>query len=160
MSNTCFLVASASEARLYEANRGQLIRENERGEHALSLIKELTHRASRQKVFDLVSDRAGSYPRRGSIHGNGSMGKNSTFAEPTNPKELEAERFARELAQELDNRRLNAPWRDVFIVAEPHFQGLVNKYLSRSLHQMVTSIEKDYTHLPQRDLVRQLVAQL
>ncbi|CAN5410684.1 hypothetical protein BH10PSE19_BH10PSE19_11580 [soil metagenome] len=160
MSNTCFLVANSSEAKIYEAYRGRLIRENEKGEDVLNLIKALTHEESRKKVSDLVSDKSGNYPRKGSIASNGSTGTSGTFAEPTNPKELEAERFARILAHELDSLRYNAHWNDVFIVAAPHFQGLVNKYLSSPLQHLVTTIEKDYTHLNARKLAKQLVAQL
>ncbi|WP_432472899.1 host attachment protein [Amphritea sp. HPY] len=136
MNNTWVLVANASTAHLYATER--------LGEE-MSVLKEFSHSESRAKGSTLASDRPGSNQSRGSSMG--SMG------DPLDPKEFEAERFATELAKEMDKGRVNRDFRRLVLVAVPHFQGLLKSHLNNHTRAMVVnSINKDFTAFGTREL--------
>ena len=129
MDNTWVLVANASEAHLYATER--------LGEE-MSVVKDYEHPQSRAKGTSLASDKPGSYQGYGSSRG--SMG------DAVDPKTYEAERFADELANELDRGRTANAYRRLALVAEPHFQGLLKAHLNEHTRALVVnSINKDFT---------------
>lgn len=136
MDNTWVLVANASEAHLYATERI--------GEE-MSIRKDFAHPESRAKGSTLASDRPGA-----------SQGKNSnvgTRGDPEDPKHYEAERFASELADELDKGRTSKAYRRLVLVAAPHFHGLLKAQLNEHTLAMVENhINKDYTDCNARDL--------
>jgi protein required for attachment to host cells len=136
MSVTWILVANASQARLFE-NLGP--------KKGLRLMKAMEHPESREKAANLVSDRVGNFQGSGS------------YAQPTDPKHHEMDRFALEIAHELESgRATNAFARLVLVVSAP-FIGRVRQHLNEHLRGKVSdSIEKDYTKLPEKDLAGQL----
>jgi protein required for attachment to host cells len=126
------MVANASQAKLY-ANNGP--------KKGLQLVKELLHPESREKAANLVSDRIGNYAGSGS------------YAQPTDPKEHEAERFALELSRELEDGRVKNAYEKLIVVASSHFMGLLNQRISGQVKNKVAEfIEKDYTRLPVKEL--------
>jgi protein required for attachment to host cells len=132
MSVTWIMVANASQAKLY-ANNGP--------KKGLQLVKELLHPESREKAANLVSDRIGNYAGSGS------------YAQPTDPKEHEAERFALELSRELEDGRVKNAYEKLIVVASSHFMGLLNQRISGQVKNKVAEfIEKDYTRLPVKEL--------
>lgn len=132
MSITWIMVANASQAKLF-ANHGP--------KKGLQLVKELVHPESREKAANLVSDRVGNYAGSGS------------YAQPTDPKHHEAERFALELAHELEHGRVNNAYERLILIASTPFMGLLNGRLSQQVRQRISeSINKDYTHVPAREL--------
>ncbi|HRH82081.1 MAG TPA: host attachment protein [Thiobacillaceae bacterium] len=132
MSVTWIMVANASQAKLY-SNTGP--------KKGLQLLKELEHPESREKAANLVSDRIGNFAGSGS------------YAQPTNPKEHEAERFALELTRELEDGRVNNAYEKLILVASSHFMGLLNQRMPGQLKNKVAdTIEKDYTRLPIKEL--------
>lgn len=134
MPNTWLIVANASQATLYET---------ESHPSTLKLLKEFIHPASRAKGSDLASDRPGHFQAEargmeGTTHGS--------FNEPIDPKEYEQERFAIELARELDAGRTANRYKNLIIVASPHFHGVLNKHMNEHVAGMVSRhVEKDYT---------------
>lgn len=142
---TWLLVGNASRARLFETQARP---------KTLKLLKEYLHPPSREKGEDLASDRPGHYQgeakgMEGSTHG--------AFNEPTNPKEYEHERFAMELAKELNDGRTQNRFGNLMIVASPHFHGLLNQHLNDHVAKMVSShINKDYTDLDEDKLLEAL----
>ena len=78
----------------------------------------------------------------------------------TNPKEQDAIRFAREVANHLEQGRVGNRFDRLVVVAEPHFLGLLRKATKPALEQMITlEIDKDLSkateqeireHLPER----------
>lgn len=134
MTNTWLIVANASQATLYET---------ETPPKSLKLLKEFLHPASRAKGNELASDRPGHFHAdargmEGTTHG--------AFNEPIDPKDYEQERFAIELAKELDAGRTTNSYDNLIIVASPHFHGLLNKHMNEHVAGMVSRhIEKDYT---------------
>ncbi len=132
MSVTWIMVANASQAKLY-ANHGP--------KKGLQLVKELEHPESREKAANLVSDRVGNFQGSGS------------YAQPTPPKEHEAERFAQEISRELEEGRVNNAYERLILISSAHFMGLLNNRLTGHVRNKVTqSIEKDYTRLPIKEL--------
>jgi protein required for attachment to host cells len=140
MASTWIVVANASTATVYC---------NEGPNKGLTRVKVLEHAASREKGADLVSDRPGHFQGRGNGHG--------AYNPAKMPKEVEAERFALEIARELDQGRTRNAYQRVILVASPHFLGLVNHQLDPHVRQMVSdSIEKDYTKLTEKELAGHL----
>jgi len=138
MSVTWIMVANASQAKLF-ANHGP--------KKGLQLIKELMHPESREKTSNLVSDRSGA--NSGPGHG--------AFIQATDPKHHEAERFAQEVARELDDGRVRNAYDRLILVASAPFMGLVNGCLPGQVRSKVSeSIDKDYTRLPMKELTGHL----
>lgn len=136
MSTTWVMVANASHAKLF-TNKGP--------NKGLELIKELEHPESREKAAGLVSDRIGNYAGSGS------------YAQPTSPKEHEADRFALEIAHELEQGRVNNAYEKLVVVTSAHFMGLLNGRISQQVKNLISeSINKDYTHLPVKELAGHL----
>ncbi|MCP5277222.1 MAG: host attachment protein [Thiobacillus sp.] len=138
MSVTWIMVANASQAKLF-ANHGP--------KKGLQLLKEFMHPESREKTSNLVSDRSGA--NSGPGHG--------AFIQATDPKHHEAERFAQEVARELDDGRVKNAYDRLILVASAPFMGLVNNCLPGQVRSKVSeSIDKDYTRLPVKDLAGHL----
>jgi protein required for attachment to host cells len=136
MAMTWILVANASSARLFDKGASS---------KSLNLIGEFSHPESRQKGSELASDRPGHYQSKGTAHG--------AFTESSNPKELEADRFAQELVNKLEQGRVNNEWQDVIVIAPPHFHGLINKHLPTMIKDKIkSSFSKDYTNLTEKEL--------
>jgi protein required for attachment to host cells len=136
MSITWIMVANASQAKLF-ANHGP--------NKGLELVRELVHPESREKAANLVSDRTGNFAGSGS------------YAQPTDPKQHEAERFALEVAHELEHGRTKNAYERLILVASAPFLGLLNSRLSAQVQQKISdSINKDYTHLPVKELAGHL----
>jgi protein required for attachment to host cells len=153
MSYTWILIANASQARIYSIQKAKLFISNHQYENCLDFITELEHEKSRKKTGELITDRLGSYQT--------SQGGHGSYVEPTDPKEVEADRFAKEIAEVLDQGRLKGEYEELVIVATPHFQGLLKKHLNHVLSRMISNtIEKDYTQYKERELAQQLREQL
>ena len=136
MSTTWILVANASQAKLY-TNSGP--------KKGLELLKELLHPESREKAANLVSDRPGHIQGHGNGHGS--------YVPATDPKENEADRFALELARELEDGRTSNAYDRLIIAASSPFLGMLNGRLSSQVKgKLAESIEKDYTRLPVKEL--------
>lgn len=144
MNNTWVLVANASEARLFNLVKSDL-----------EPLESFSHDASRMKGEELASDRPGAYQSDINREGHGS------YAEPTDPKEYEKDRFARELAGFLNKARSENKFNKLVIVASPHFHGLVNTHLEHESSQKVSHhIEKDYTQVEDREMLDTLLPYL
>ena len=144
MTNTWVLVANASEARLFNLLKSDLER-----------VNSFSHEQSRMKGEELASDRPGAYQSDVNREGHGS------YAEPTDPKEYEKDRFARELADVLNKARSENRFNELVIVASPHFHGLINQHLDdESRHKVGHHIEKDYTQVKDGDMLDTLLPHL
>ncbi|MDO8953896.1 MAG: host attachment protein [Gammaproteobacteria bacterium] len=143
MHNDWLIVANASYARIFDVKRAKA------KPSELSLVKEIHHPASRMRKQDLVSDKPGIY-KASRITGGG-------HSQDTNPKTVEMDRFAKELAQLIDHARTLNQFERLTITASPQFYGLLDKYLSGSIKDLLTRVvKKDYTGVVQRDLQRLL----
>jgi protein required for attachment to host cells len=138
MNNTLWiLVADSCEAKVFATEK---VNDDWR------LIKEFHHTEGHKKDIDLVSDKSGNFP-------NISRGS-SSFSEPTDPKEAEAELFARHLAEELRLAHARNEFHRLVVVAPPRFHGLLKKSCeSHVLKLIIKHLEKDYTKVKQYELI-------
>jgi protein required for attachment to host cells len=136
MSTTWILVANASRARLFEntgINKG------------LRLVSEFEHPASRMKGVDLVSDRPGHSPRSGNSQG---------ARQPAiDPKQNEAEHFAKDIANTLEMGRGQNGYERLIVAAAAPFLGVLKKHLSEGVSSLMSdSVNKDLTQVPLQEL--------
>lgn len=140
---TWVLIADASKARLYIMHKARMLQQLNHTKN-LELIGEFTHSNSRKKNADLVSDRTGEF-------GSGGFVESSA-------KVKEAEYFAKELLQHIENGRVDNQFRDLIIVAPPTFIGMINKHMPKEVDKLIfKTIEKDYTQLNEKDLEQSLI---
>ena len=140
MSTTWILVANASKARLF-SNQGP--------KKGLHLVKEFNHPESREKASALVSDRPG--------HNQSSGGGHGSFVPASTPKQNEVEKFALELAKELDQGRASNSYARLIVVASSPFMGDLSSRLTSHVRGMISeSIEKDYTRASDKELTGHL----
>ncbi len=141
MTTSWILVANASTAHLYRSPRAKLVN----GAFSLDPIAEYGHPESRKKCADLKSDKCGH-----SGHG--------TFVVATDAKEVEAEHFAKQLADKLEDGRVDNEFQDLIVAAPPQFHGRLHKHLNHQLNNMISVwIDKDYTKIEnERNLLTQL----
>lgn len=140
MSVTWVLVANASSACLYE-NGGP--------GKGLRKVRVFDHAASRAKRAQLVTDTTG-HGRSGAVRGIG-------HERATDPRRLEAERFAGELVGELETARRTRSFDRLVLAASPAFMGRLRRQLPAPLaRSLVLSVERDYTRAEPRRLQRAL----
>jgi|688.fasta_scaffold257227_2 protein required for attachment to host cells len=141
MRTTWILIANSSTARIFQAAKTT---------KDMKLICEIDHPESREKAVNLVSDLPGRYRKS-------SSSPLSVYEEPTNPKQVEVERFAHQLAHELNEGRNLNKYHDLIIIAPAHFQGLLNKTFNTHVKNLITiTLDKDYTRLKQHELLNYL----
>lgn len=139
--STWILIANSSVAHCYTYDPKKFAK----GEIRLDKIASHTHPESRKKDADLITDRAGYFK-------SGDLGHGSYESE-TDPKELEAEIFARELADKLDASCQQKEFTQMILVSPPHFFGILNKHFSKNLlNHICKTIQKDYTKAPIKEL--------
>jgi len=113
--------------------------------HQLKLINEITNPTSKLKNSDLISDEPGHQTTGGSARG--------ACEWPNNPKEVEFDRFARKLAEELEVGRVTHKYTELIIAASPHINGLLNQHLNKHINQLViANIKKDLISLTEQEL--------
>jgi protein required for attachment to host cells len=141
-TTTWILVANASLAFLYES-RGRAA--------GIKLIRTFEHPSSRAKGADLISDRPGHATTSG-------RGDRRTAMEPnTNPRRHEQERFAHELARELDVAHAKRRYDKLVLTASAAFLGMVKSQLPKDVERsIIHSQNKDYTATPPAELATQL----
>ena len=155
-TTTWILVCDASRARLFaEAAPGR----------EFSLVASFEHPASRERARDLTTDANGRKPV-GGTHGGGVNGNRPggfhgrPGVEPdTNPKEVEAVKFARDLAGALE-KGFDAHLFDALIIsAPPHFLGLLKETIpDKIMKRLSHTIDKDFSLLQPRDVERRVRA--
>lgn len=138
---TWILIANSSVAHCYTFDQKKFAE----GEIRLDKIDSHYHPESRKKDGDLISDRAGYFK-------SGDLGHGS-YENETDPKEHEAELFAKELAQKLNSACEKKDFEDLVLVSPSHFYGILNKHFSKNMHGHIKkTIQKDYTKSPIKEL--------
>ncbi len=119
----------------------------------LQELESLVHPQSRLKESELVSDHAGKLSDKG---------QPGTHAAPsaTSAKEKEAELFARQLCQRLEQGRAQQQLERLVVIAAPDFLGLLRQQMGAALRALVVaeldknlataSAEQIRSHLPER----------
>jgi protein required for attachment to host cells len=130
MNGYWIVVADAARARIF------------RREKKFSPIEELDtllHPESRLRRDELVTDRPGQVQES---HGHGESANEPT----SDPKEVEAETFARELAAKLSHARAEGRFDHLVLVAGPRFLGRLRQRLDGDTRErVVAEIDKELT---------------
>ncbi len=144
------LVADASRARLFREDDAR---------KPFTLIDSLEHPESRARVRDLVSDVNGRKPTgmaRGggdAVTAAGSGSARPGAAPDTDPKTVEAEKFARTLADRLAKGLHEHAYQGLVIAAPPHFLGLLKQTLDHEVSKHLDiAIHKDLTQHERADI--------
>lgn len=120
-----------------------------KNEHQLTLVKKLNHFQSKLKGSELISDRPGHYQTYSTARG--------TYSSNEDPKEVEFEKFSREIAHELDKARKANQYNHLTLIAPPHMTGLINLHLDIHVKNCIkNNLIKDYVKLTERELLEML----
>ena len=132
------LIADAGRARIFSSDGNAL---------PLREVNGMIHPRSRVRGSELFTSRPGRVR-------TGPNGRNVSAMPPhTEPKEVEAVRFAQSLSQLLQRARHRGSFEQLAIAAPPHFLGLLRDRLDVQVRKcLVTCLNKDYTLTPSRDL--------
>ncbi len=143
------VIANAARARVLEEPGVQRGRQ-----HAYAHVADLVHPQSRQKGHDLADERPGHVQRLG-------FGLSGTaYAAHTDPREREHDRFAREVAQLLDDGVAAGRCAGLVLVASSPFLGHLKAHLgAQSKKAVLRTVDADYTALDDRELARRLATQ-
>ncbi|XXX73042.1 host attachment protein [Sorangium sp. So ce134] len=145
-----------------DASRAQLYREEPAGK-GFTLLESYNHDESRARVRDLMADAHGRKPN-GTPGGNGNIsGGGGTYlgrpgaAPDTDPKEVEKQKFAQELAEVLEKGLNEHAYDALVLIAPPHFLGLLRSTVSKQVSNRIeTSVDKDLSWLDEPRLTERL----
>lgn len=128
MSKIWVVAADSSRARFFTADKPA---------SALNEIETLSNPEARLHEGDLVSDRGGRGGNGGAMH-NYSTGNEA--------KQEAANRFAAEVCKHLEKGRNSHSFGKLYVMAAPHFLGLLRKHQSDALRGLVSDeIANDLT---------------
>lgn len=138
---TWVVVADSSRARIFESRQ-----------HGRELVEcdTLLHPEARLKTGEIMSDSEGMQTDR--------MGYGQRKSDPrTSPHEVEAEKFAGQLADYLDQHRTSHDFDEVVLAAPPEFLGQFRQRCDKQVEKLIShTVVKDYTQLTAGELVEQL----
>ena len=104
----------------------------------LEEIETLTHLEGRLHDREMTSD----FP--GKIKCNGKMGH--AFEQRTDPKQNESDKFARQIANYLEDAHNTNKFNQLLLIAEPSFLGLLRKNFSQPIRKLVAlELDKNIT---------------
>ncbi len=150
-----------------DASRARLFRTSSPKNDNWQLHESFEHGESRQHSRELMSDTNGRKPAghpvrvsHGGVVPSNAYGRVGV-APHTDPKEVEAQKFARLLAERLRHGIAAHEYDSVVIVAPPHFLGLVKSELDDEVGKHVAAfLNKDLTTLKPSELETALEEQL
>jgi len=137
METLWIMIAHRSGARLFErSGRGA----------GLKLVKDIPHPQGRLRNQDIDADKPGrSFDRFG-------QGRHAMSSEHE-PTEHIAERFAKELANLLNEGAVTHRYSSLVLAAEPGFLGMLRtKLMPQTADKIIASLDKNLAHVPERDL--------
>ncbi|HEX8754960.1 MAG TPA: host attachment protein [Steroidobacteraceae bacterium] len=135
------VVADQSEAGFYELEQRDM---------PPQLVQRLEDADAHLHDRELKSDRPGRVFDHAPAAGarRGAVAHHSTGGE-RNPRKVEARRFARRIAQTLEQARRQNRYDRLVIMAPPAFLGLLREEMPAAVHEVVSAeIAKDLVHEP------------
>jgi protein required for attachment to host cells len=144
MAATWILVADRSDARVFKQSANR----------PLKRLQHLTHPESRMDNRELETDRPGTVSQ---TIGSGMHG----MARETEPKEHEAQLFAKRLTDLLHEARVRGEYDRLWIVAEPGFLGLLRQNLDAPTQKLIVgSLDRNLTHEGDAEVERHLAGSM
>lgn len=116
----------------------------------LTLVKEIFHPENRLKKEEfLTSDKPGHYKSSSSNRG--------AYSPRTDPKEVEVDNFARQIAKEIDSGRTSGAYEKLIVMTTPHMDGLIFRHVDKHVKNMVSNnIQKDPQNFSEHELLNYL----
>lgn len=112
----------------------------------LSLVKKIEHSENKLKDIDITSDKPGRYQASGAAHG--------AFSQESDPKEIQIERFSKEIAKTLEHGSAVNAYEKLILASAPHMHGLLLKNINRQVEKSIIHvIPKDLIHFSENDLL-------
>ncbi len=140
MATIWVVAADAARARIFESRN--------RSGNDLREIETWVNPELRIPAHERVTDRPGR------AYDSGGEGRHA-MSEGGELKEVESDRFARELVSWLDDALQQHRFQHLMIAAAPHFLGQIRHHLDGHLKGCLTGeIDKDICHLERPDQVR------
>mgnify|MGYP005664286107 CR=1 FL=1 len=134
------LVANSSEANLYAS--ASMVTLNDRTD--LKAFESFYHPESRERSGDIASDRSGNFK-----HGGGS----GSFVEESDPHDHEVVKFAKQVADFVNQEHAANKYDDLVVVAPPGFYGHLKQNFSNQVSSALSKyIDKDYVNDEPRQL--------
>ena len=138
MNDTWILISNASRARLFSIPR--------KGK-SWQTLREFEHPESRLRGHEIMADRPGR------THQRAAKETRAGLQPPTDPKDIEAEHFAQQLAAVLKDGHGRHAYSRLVLVAPPQFLGLLRKSIGDQVAKRVSaSLDKDLTEVKDADL--------
>lgn len=132
MDNSWLIISNACHVQIYSSDKVEKDMDIN-----LTLIKELHHPESSLKRQELDSDKPGHY--------KSSPSRRGAYEQHSDAKELEKDKFAREISQLLKKAKLAKQFKDLILVMPAHFHGLLEPHLSKEVKDSIIKIiHKDY----------------
>ncbi len=151
MQATWIVTANNGRARIY-AQKDQ--------SSALLEVEELENPSQRGRVSDIDTDQMGQLAASKSIKSVGAATQPSGYEPNQTPLEHQAELFARNVADYLQQAHAQNRYKSLILAAGPEFLGLLRKLLDKSVIASIKlELNKDYTQLSAHDLQAQLKQQ-
>lgn len=147
LKTSWIVVADASHAHVYRAREKN---------QPWTLVTTLDHPAARERNQDLVSDRPGRTQQSPGHTGDG-KGSRSGMEASLTAKQAEQLHFAAELVSYLQTHWNGKEFQSLVVVAPPHFLGILREKMPAALSKCIAAeVDKNYTHLSEKDLRSQL----
>ncbi len=139
---TWIVVANQGLMRIYarETKNGELVE-----------VKRLEHAAGMQMGRELVSDRPGR------TFDSAGQGRHA-MEPPTDPKDLEANRFAKLIGQEIEDGRIHDRFAGIVLIAGAEFLGRLRQELSDPTRRIVDRELVKNLHQYDAGEIRELLA--
>lgn len=113
----------------------------------LTLTKEIVHPENKLKISEQFSDRQGHYQGGESARG--------AYQAPHDPKEIEFNNFAREIANLLNQERIKKDYDELILIAPPKMKGLLFQHLNKNVVGLIVNdIDKDLINLSDHELLK------
>lgn len=141
MKATWILVANSTNARIFTA---------ETPSSSIVEVEAYTHSNSRLHDRELTLDLPGKIKNPGGSSGH-------AFEQRTDPKQHEARVFARELAEYLEESHDGDEFRQLLLIAEPSFLGLLREELTDAVkHTVNFELDKNLVKADANEIRRHL----
>ncbi|MCG5539653.1 MULTISPECIES: host attachment protein [unclassified Halorhodospira] len=140
MSKVWVVAADAAQARVFASDQ--------RSGQSLQEVETWVNPELRVPAHELVTDRPGRISESAG-------GGRHAMDPPTDIKEVESDRFARELVRWLEQAHQQKRFEHLVVAAAPHFLGQVRHHLDGGLKAAIShEVDKDICHLERPEQIR------
>lgn len=131
---TWLVVFDSTICRIYDYSKNNL-----------ALVKQIEHTENKLKDIEITSDKPGRYQ---------SSGAHGAYSQESDPKKIQIERFAKEIAKTLEHGNSVNAYEKLILVSSPPMHGLLLKDINKQVEKLISRvIPKDLVHFSEADLL-------